>query len=440
MLDINFIRKNPKIVKETCRNKKVDPSIVDQVLDLDKKRRSVLQNLESLLAQKNKTNKEIVAIKDPAQKQTIIARMKKISTEAGKLQEDLRVVEQEFIYLAQEIPNLVLEDVPIGRDARDNKIIRRWGRLTSFDFKPKDHMKLGENLDIIDTKKAAKITGSRFAYLKNAAALLEIALIHYTFDILMNKKIIKKIANSVENGYNDKIFTPVFPPAMIRPDIFRKMARLSESDKDERYYLQKDNLYLVGSAEHTLGPMHMNEILAEEDLPIRYAGFTTNFRREAGSYGKDVHGILRMHQFDKIEMLSFTAPENSRKEQDFFVAVQEYLVQSLKIPYQVVIMCTGDMSGPDARQIDIECWMPSQNCYRETHTADLMTDYQARRLNTRLRRRDGKLEFVHMNDATAFAIGRTLIAIFENYQRKDGSIKVPKILQKYSELTEIKKK
>lgn len=438
MLDINFIRKNPKIVKENCRNKKVDPSIVDRVLDLDKKRRSVLQNLENLLAQKNKTNKEIVTIKDSEQKQAIIARMKKISAEANKLEEDLRVVEEELIYLAQEIPNLVLKDVPIGHDAKDNKIIRRWGKPTSFDFKPKDHMKLGENLDIINTKTAAKITGSRFAYLKGAAALLEIALIHYTFDILINKKIIKKIANLVEKDYNDKIFTPVFPPAMIRPDIFRKMARLSESDKDERYYLQKDDLYLVGSAEHTLGPMHINEILAEKDLPIRYVGFTTNFRREAGSYGKDVRGILRMHQFDKIEMLSFTKPEDSQKEQDFFVAIQEYLVQSLKIPYQVVMICTGDMSGPDARQIDIECWIPSQNKYRETHTSDLMTDYQARRLNTRLRRRNGKLEFVHMNDATAFAIGRTLIAIFENYQQKDGSIKVPEVLQKYCGFKAIK--
>lgn len=206
------------------------------------------------------------------------------------------------------------------------------------------------------------------------------------------------------------------------------MARLEP--KDERYYVQSDDLYLVGSAEHTLGPLHMDKVLKEEELPVRYIGYSTAFRREAGSYGKDMKGILRVHQFDKLEMESFSLPEDSVNEQNFFVAIQEYLMQELKVPYRVVQICTGDMGGPDARQIDIECWMPGQNRYRETHTSDLMTDYQARRLNTKVKRKNGT-EFVHMNDATAIAVGRTIIAIMENYQTENGTVKIPKALQKY---------
>ena len=217
------------------------------------------------------------------------------------------------------------------------------------------------------------------------------------------------------------------------------MGRLTEADKEERYYLQQDDLYLVGSAEHTLGPLHMDETLPEEALPLRYLGFSTAFRREAGSYGKDMKGILRVHQFDKLEMESFTAPEDSLKEQNFFVAIQEYLMQGLELPYQVVAVCTGDMGKPDARQIDIETWLPGQEKYRETHSADLMQDFQARRLNIKVKRKDGKIEFAHMNDATAFAIGRTLIAILENYQQKDGSVKMPRVLQGYVGKKEIKK-
>ena len=247
----------------------------------------------------------------------------------------------------------------------------------------------------------------------------------------LSEKELKKIADSVTKGYSVKPFIPIVPPVLVRPDVMTKMARLTEQDKDERYYLPKDDLYLVGSAEHTLGPMHMDETFNEDDLPVRYLGFSTSFRRESGSYGQDTRGVLRVHQFDKIEMESFTLPEESTKEQDFIVAIQEKLVQALKISYQVVMISTGDMGNPDARQIDIECWMPGQGKYRETHTSDLMTDYQTRRLNTKVRRKDGRIEFAHTNDATAFAIGRTLIAILENYQQEDGSVKVPEVLQKY---------
>jgi seryl-tRNA synthetase len=223
---------------------------------------------------------------------------------------------------------------------------------------------------------------------------------------------------------------------MIRPDAYVKMARLSPEVEDERYYLEKDDLYLIGSAEHTLGSMHMDERISYKNFPLRYIGFSSSFRREAGSYGKDTRGIFRVHQFDKLEMESFTLPDNSLKEHKFLIKIQEYLMQSLKLPYRVMLVCTGDMGGPDARQVDIETWLPGQDKYRETHSADLMLDYQSRRLNTRFKKK-GDLDFVHMNDATAFAIGRTLIAIIENYQQKDGSIQVPEVLQKYTNFKKI---
>lgn len=431
MLDINFIKKNIETIRAVCKNKKINPNVVDEFLAADKKRREVLVVLEGLLANKNKANRRIAAAKNQEEKIHVIAEMKENSTKVDKLKVDLRSVEEDFLNKLYQIPNAYFGDVPVGKDASENKVLRQWGAPTKFDFKPKDHLELGETLGIIDTKKAAKITGARFNYLLGAAARLEFAIIQYVMETLASPKIIKKIANRFQKDCSTKTFIPVVPPVMIRPEIFKKMARLSEADKEERYYFPKDDLYLIGSAEHTLGPLHMNEILNEADLPIRYLGFSTSFRREAGSYGKDLRGILRMHQFDKLEMESFTTAENSLMEQNFIIAVQEYLVQSLKIPYQIVILCTGDMGAPDARQIDLECWMPGQRKYRETHTSDLMTDYQARRLNIKVRRKGGKTEFVHMNDATTFAIGRILIAIFENYQQKDGSIKIPKVLQRH---------
>ena len=259
-------------------------------------------------------------------------------------------------------------------------------------------------------------------------ALLEFALIHYGFKVLGDEKILKKIANKIKSGYNSKPFIPIITPVLIKPRIFERMARLEPTE--ERYYIPSDDLYLIGSAEHTLGPLHMDETLKEKDLPIRYVGFSTAFRRESGSYGKDVRGILRVHQFDKLEIESFTIPEDSILEQDFIVGIQEYLMQSLELPYQVIICSTGDQGGPDFRHLDIETWMPAQNKYRETHSADMMTDYQSRRLNTKVKRESGESQFVHMNDATVFS-GRPLIAILENYQTKDGKIEVPKVLQEY---------
>ncbi len=418
MLDIKLLREEPEKVKKGIVAKNSDPNLVDMFLELDQSWRELTKVLGDMRAEQKKLsesrdieggkrNKELIKVKES----------------------ELSDVEKEREIVWAQIPNLPSDDTPRGKNEEENKVLRKWGEPRKLDFKPKDHLELGEALGLIDVQSAAKISGSRFSYLKGDAVKLEFALVQYAFEVMTNPKIIQSIAKGVRSGYHAKTFIPMVPPVMIRPDVFHKMARLEP--KEERYYLMQDDLYLIGSAEHTLGPLHMDETIPEENLPIRYVGFSTSFRREAGSYGKDMHGILRLHQFDKVEMESFTAPEDGVAEQEFFVAIEEYLMRSLDLPYQIVQICTGDMAGPDSRQIDLEAWMPGQNKYRETHTSDFMTDYQSRRLNTKVRRKDGKTEFVHMNDATVFAIGRTLIAIMENYQTKDGKIEVPKVLQKY---------
>jgi seryl-tRNA synthetase len=417
MLDIQLIKNNPEKVKKAVAAKNFDPSIVDRALELDRKRRGLLQEVERLRAERNKLAKE-----------KNIEEGKRVKEKLQKIKPQLDDIEGEFINVIKKIPNLFADDVPIGKDESENVVIRKWGEPRKFGFEPKDHMEIGERLGIINIEKASEIAGTRFGYLMGDAALMEFALVQFAFETLTNQEVISEIAKRIDKDFSAKIFIPVVPPVMINPEVFDKMAR--RYPEEERYFIPSDNLFLVGSAEHTLGPLHMGEILDGKDLPIRYVGFSTAFRREAGSYGKDTRGILRVHQFDKVEMESFTLPEEGRKEQDFFVAIQEYLMQSLGIPYQVVAICSGDMGGPDFRQIDIESWLPGQGKYRETHTSDYMTDYQSRRLNTRFRDKE-RLEFVHMNDATAFAIGRTIIAILENYQEEDGSVVIPEVLRKW---------
>jgi seryl-tRNA synthetase len=397
--------------------KRADPKLVDTFLKLDEEWRALTKNLEEKRAEQKKLSEA-----------RNIEAGKKNKEEIKTLEEKLSDVEKERDIVWSGIPNLPSDDTPVGKSEEDNKVLRKSGEPKKFDFKPKDHLELGEALGLIDVASAGKISGARFAYLKGDAVLLEFALVQYAFEVLGSEKILGSIAKNAGLNISPKPFVPVIPPTMVRPDVFQRMGRLEP--KEERYYIPSDDIYLIGSAEHTLGPLHMDESISEEKLPIRYAGFSTSYRREAGSYGKDMRGILRLHQFDKLEIESFTAPEDSVAEQDFFVAIQEYLMQSLGLPYQVVSICTGDMGGPDARQIDIETWMPGQGKYRETHTADLMTDYQARRLNTKVRRKDGKSEFAHMNDATVFS-QRPIIAIIENYQTEDGKIEIPKVLQKY---------
>lgn len=417
MLDITLLRENSEKVKRAIATKNANPALVDTFLELDNKWREATSALDDARALQNEFSRA-----------REIEKAKKNKEKIKELESRVSVLADERDVVWMQIPNMPNEDAPIGKDESENKVFHTWGEPTKFTFPAKDHVTLGDALGVLDIERAGQVSGSRFAYLKGDLALLEFAIVQYTFKMLTDESILAPIAENA--GVSAKPFIPVVPPAMIRPEVFRRMGRLGPDTEDERYYIPKDDLYLIGSAEHTLGPLHMDEILDERDLPIRYIGFSTSFRREAGSYGKDVRGILRVHQFDKLEMESFTLPENSKNEQKFIVGIQEYLMQSLGIPYRVVDVCTGDMGGPDERQIDIEAWMPGQGTYRETHTSDLMGDYQARRLNTKVRR-DKKIEFAHMNDATAFAIGRILIAIMENYQTKEGNIRIPNILQSY---------
>ncbi|MFA5386664.1 MAG: serine--tRNA ligase [Candidatus Paceibacterota bacterium] len=424
MLDINLIRQNPEKVKKGIASKNVDPKLVDDFLVVDEKWRNQKQLIDEKRSQQKNFGKDN------------LEEAKKLKIEIKDLEVRVNELEKEREVILYQLPNIPTDDVPIGKDASENVVIKQVGEKPKFDFVPQDYLTVAEKLDLIDIERASKVSGSRFGYIKGGLALLEFALIQFVLSALVDQEKLKEIIKANNLNISSRPFIPIVPPVFIKPDVFQKMARLEP--KEERYYIPSDDLYLVGSAEHTLGSMHLDETFKEDQLPLRYIGFSTSFRREAGSYGQDTKGILRVHQFDKLEMESFTVPEDSIKEQDFLVAIESYIVEALKLPFQVVKICTGDMGGPDTRQIDIETWMPGQNKYRETHTSDLMTDYQARRLNTRVKRQDGKIEFVHMNDATALAVGRILIAIIENYQTKDGTIKVPEALQKYIGIDEIK--
>jgi seryl-tRNA synthetase len=355
--------------------------------------------------------------------------MRAVKEDIKAKEEKLKETTLEWQKMMIKIPNIPSVDTPEGPDESGNQVLRSWGEKPQFSFKPKEHFELGKALGIIDTETAAEVAGSRFAYLKGDLVLMQFALIQMCLEILTNPETLKKIAEENKISIKSSAFLPVIPPVFIRPIVQMKMARYMTPE--EHYLFPNDDLMLIGSAEHTLGSMHMHKIFEEKDLPIRYAGYSTAFRREAGAAGKDTNGILRQHQFDKLEMEVFSLPENSIQEQNFLVAIQEYIMQSLKLPYQIVAVCTGDMGFPDNRQLDLETWMPGQNKYRETHSADSMGGFQARRLNTRVRRADGKIEPVHTNDATVVAIGRMLIAIIENYQQADGSIKIPEVLRKY---------
>lgn len=423
MIDIELIRNEPEKVKAgiTAKGSKVN---LDLVIELDGRYRGKQVEVDALRAERNALSIEESKSRGAELKHRLGVLEKEFNEIGGQLKE-----------LLHTIPNLPSDDTPVGPDETSNRVIRSVGDKPNFDFIPKPHWELGEELDLIDSVRAAKISGSRFIYLKGRLALLEFALMQYALSILTDPRKIGEIIESTNLSISASPFVPVIPPVFIKPEVMQKMGRLEP--KEERYYIPSDDLYLVGSAEHTLGPLHMDEIFSEKDLPRRYIGFSTAFRREAGTYGRDTRGMLRLHQFNKLEMESFCLPENSLVEQDFFVAIQEYLTQSLGLPYQVVMISTGDMGGPDARQIDIETWMPGQNAYRETHTSDLMTDFQARRLNIRVNLEAGGKEFVHMNDATAFA-GRTLAAILENYQQADGSILVPDALVSFCGFSEIK--
>lgn len=407
MIDLKHLLKEPEYFKLAAQKRGVEVPI-DDILALKEKINQLIKDRDDKRHQLNQGSKTLPTAQEQEQ-------LKQLKAEIKQLDNEIDFNEQKLLELVKLVPNPPSPDVPVGKDENDNVVVREVGERPNFAFEPKDHLALGKLLDLIDTDKAGKVSGSRFFYLKGEAVLLELALIQFVYDTLLPEG-----------------FTAMIVPVFIKEKLYAGMGRLSGDQRQERYYLPEDKLYLIGSAEHTIGPYHSDEILEERSLPRRYLGFSTCFRREAGSYGKDVHGILRTHQFDKIEMFSFCLPEKSETEHQWLLALQEKLMQALGLPYRVVAICTGDMGLTDAKQYDIETWLPSQNRYRETHSCSNTTDFQARGINARYRRKNGDVEYLHMLNATAVAISRTLIAIMENYQTKEGSIRVPAVLTKYT--------
>lgn len=426
MLDINYIRANRQKVEDAIHNKAYEIDL-DEILKLDDERKSLSQKIDTLRQERNSISAQM---KNGKPDQALIDRGKTLKKEISELESKLSEVEPVYLAKLKLVPNIPEDDVPIGLTEDDNEVSEVVGEPTKFDFEPKNHYEIGQARGWIDKERAAKVTGARFAYIKGDLVKLQMAIVNFVMNSLSDEKIITEIIDKNGlKGLSTKPFTLVLPPLMLRTEMYDAMDRLEP--REDRYKIDGEELWLQGSAEHVLGSMHSGEIFQEPELPARYLGYATSFRQEAGTYGKDMEGIIRMHQFDKLEMESFSTKETSRQEHEFFVAIQRWLIEQLCLPYRVIRKCTFDIGKPDARGIDMEVWLPGQNKYRETHTADYMTDYQSRRLNTRVRRENGEVELVHTNDATAFALGRIMIAIIENYQNEDMTVRIPEVLRKY---------
>ncbi len=424
MLDIGFIKENRERVKESVRNKNKDVDI-DALIALDDERRAMQTRLDDMRAQQNSMSKEIAQCDGDA-RSTKIATMTALKDERKNLEEQLRNVTHKRDELLYRVPNVTDPAMPVGKDDGDNVTVRTWGEKPVFDFEPREHHEIAQDNDWLDTEKAAVVSGARFWYLKGALVHLQFALHQFALRTLTDEAVIAQVARDAGlEGISTKPFVPMVPPVMIRRDVQRAIHRVFG---DQTYRVEEEELNLVASAEHTMAPYHMDEIVDVADLPLRYVGYSTAFRREAGTYGKDMKGFFRGHQFDKSEMESFTRAEDGAREQQLIVALQEYMVRQLGLHYRLVQVCTGDTGAPDYQQFDIETWLPGQDAYRETHTSDYMTDYQTRGISARYRDADGTMRYLHTNDATAFA-GRTLIAIIEQCQKSDGSVRVPDALQ-----------
>ena len=385
-------------------------------MELDHERRSILRELESLRAERNAKSKEIGMLKRKGEDTSSLEEeVKKIKESIEAYEEKLASVEEKLRDLMLRIPNLPHKSVPIGKDESENVEVRRWGKPKDFSFEPRPHWEIGERLGIFDFERAGKISGSRFVILKDWGAKLERALINFMLDLHSRK------------GYKE-----VWPPHLVRPEILVGTGQLPKFE-EELYKCERDNLYLIPTAEVPLTNLYRDEILSEEDLPIYMVSYTPCYRREAGSYGKDVRGIIRQHQFNKVELVKIVKPEHSYEELELerLTADAEDVLRLLELPYRVVLLCTGDMGFASAKTYDIEVWFPSQGRYREISSCSNCEDFQARRMNTRYRDAQGKLHFVHTLNGSGLAIGRTLAAILENYQQEDGSVVVPEALRDY---------
>ncbi len=418
MLDIKLIRENSEFVKNNLmkRGKPENREMLDDLVALDKKWRRNLTKLNEFRHKRKMITVEIAALKK-ARKDVSgkVEKAKAIDSEITSIQAEVAKAEEKIHAYLMRLPNLLHETVPVGKDENENVQMRTWGDIPKFSFPVKNHIDLGLNLDIIDIERAGKVTGSRFFYLKREGVLLDMALMSFAMEEITKK------------GY-----VPVEPPYLMRREPYEGVTALSDFG-DVLYKIENEDLYLIATSEHPMAAMFMNEVLKEEDLPLKLAGISACFRKEAGAHGKDTRGIFRTHQFNKIEQFVFCKPEESWKLHEDLVHNAEELIQKLDLPYRLVNVCTGDIGTVAAKKYDIEVWMPAQNAYREIISCSNCTDYQARRLGIRYREKEGAPPkgFLHTLNSTAIATGRTIVAILENFQQEDGSIVVPRVLRKY---------
>jgi seryl-tRNA synthetase len=402
MVDLKFIREYPEKVKRGSASKNVEID-VDKILQIDDKIKNLNVEVQTLRAERNVVSKE-----------RNIERGREIKQQLDGLEPGLAKLQEELADLLSQIPAIPKDDVKVGKNDTENDVVRQVGEITKFNFKPLDHLELGEKLGIIDVERAAKVSGARFYYLKNEGALLEMAILQYAMDKLRVKG-----------------FTPIIPPTMISKQTMKAMGYMENGGSEDMFHIEGEDKVLVGTAEQSIVPMHKDELMDVKSLPLRYIGYSSSFRREAGSYGKDTRGILRVHEFHKIEMVSFVMEGQDDQEHEFLRETEEEFFQELKIPYQLIKMCTGDLGFPAIRKYDLEAWVPTQEKYREVTSTSTTGDFQARRLNIKYKDGEEK-KYVSILNGTAFAIGRTLIAILENYQQEDGSVIIPEVLQKYT--------
>ncbi len=415
MLDMKFVRDNLDEVRTMLKNRN-NPLNLDNFSELEKKRREILNEVEQLKTQRNTTSKKIGAMKKAGEDTTAIsAEMRAVGDKISALDNQLREVEENLRDILLHIPNIPKADVPIGKDDKDNPEIRRNGTPRQFDFTPKNHWEIGNDLNILDADRAAKVTGARFTFYRGLGARLERACINFMMDLHANK-----------HGY-----TEMLAPYIVNRDSMIGTGQLPKFAED-MFKLENLDYYLVPTAEVPTTNYHRDEILAAENLPEYYSCYTACFRAEAGSAGRDTRGLIRQHQFNKVELIKFTTPETSWDELESMVDAAEDVLRILEIPYRVVLLCTGDMSFTSAKTYDIEVWMPAQNVYREISSCSNCLDYQARRANIKFRRdAKSKPEFVHTLNGSGIAVGRTVAAILENYQNADGTVTVPKALIPY---------
>ena len=414
MLDPKLIKENPQIIQEMLKDRAMEFDL-DGLIEYDQKRREFIIKTDELRKKKNQVALEISQKKKKGEDASLILEeMKNVSGKLSELESEQENIEKSYSRLALTIPNLVHKSVPVGADENANKEMRKWGKIPEFDFKINDHIDISENLDLVDLERAAKVAGARFYYLKNDLVRLNQSLIHYGLDFLAKKE-----------------YSLIQPPYMINRESMEG-AVIADDFEEVIYKVEEEDLYMIGTSEHAMAAMHSKEIIEGKNLPLRYAGVSPCFRKEAGAHGRDQKGIFRVHQFDKIEQFVFSRPDDSWNEHEKMISVAEEFYQNLEIPYRVMLLSTGDMGKVSAKTYDIEAWMSGQNAYREIVSCSNCLDYQARRLKIRFRdKTNEETQYVHTLNSTLIATSRILVALMENGQTKDGHIKIPHVLQSY---------